>query len=809
MDPNTPESESAPPDDSADSSYAPSGPARTSCDLCKRMKQMCHEQKLILLDLWFSRSSVTGKEKAVHDAWPAVSRAASLLQRERSMRKGEIFIPYTHPCIILTINSLPRGNALLAVESRIKRLESVLTASGINPNSSDSPAAESEAPSDLSDRLSTLLIDEKGTSHFLGPSSAFSLFSPQGLQWINDRTGSNELSQFISTLTQSSGHPVYRGPSELWYTLAPSEREPLPPKELAERYVLSYLDTFNSCFPLFDREVFLDHFERQYSGNPPQGVAWYACINVVLCMGSLIEKFEILQTIEPGFDSALSDLSWRYFRNACSCFVDLVFKESNLMAVQALCGMAFVQQTILDPQPYLIVTAAAARLAHGMGLHRTFDEFRLTQKEITQRRNVFWMVYLMDKSISLRIGHPSVITDNDIGVGLPPEIDPNALSIDGSKKFNIFRYQAQLALLESRIYSELYSIRSRNRAIADRLRSVGQLDKALQDWRASLPPEIQSSDVIKCSKEQFIPVVFLHFSYLNCMATVHRISAHHGASINVQELQAILKSNDHQLSPRVFQSQQICLSAARSSVRLLQCLDLRESILPCNLIWVVMYYALASFLTLFANTLQCPQDTHAESDLELMSIVATIIGPAAAPPTPFKVAASIRIFLELRDVAVKFVHKMRGSSPQPAKRSYAGYEMELIEEKPVSQDSGTTSNVPTPSNTLGTPDAMNLGTPDAMSSRLSSPYRPRYNTPDMTSQATPSPESQQVIDNIHTFLQQPHLTENEFVSFNEPLFSDINFQEPATMGDQAVFSQSFEYDLLNLWNQGGFNPMQQ
>ncbi|RFU31904.1 hypothetical protein B7463_g4414, partial [Scytalidium lignicola] len=522
MDPNSPESESAPPDDSADSSYAPSGPARTSCDLCKRMKEAV-----------------------------AVS----------------------------SLTDYQRGNALLAVESRIKRLESVLTASGINSSPGESPAAEPEAPYDLSDRLSTLVIDEKGASHFLGASSGFSLFSPQGLQWISDRTGSDELSRFITTLTKTGIRPLSHGPSELWYTLSPSEREPLPSKHVAERLILSYFDMFNSCFPLFDREEFMELFERQYSGNPPQGTGWYACLNVVLCMGGLIEKFEIYQGLDPVFVGSTTS-------------IDQSWQESNLMTVQALCGIAFVQQTILDPQPYLIVTAAAARLAHGMGLHRTLDEFGLSRKEIAQRRNVFWMVYLMDKSISLRIGHPSVITDNDIGVGLPPETDPDELDSNGLKKFNIFRYQAQLALVESRIYTELYSIRSRNRAISDRLR-------------------------------------------------------------------------------------------------------------------VVMYYALASFLTLFANTLQCPQDHNAESDIELMDIVSVTLAPAAAPPTPFRVAASIKLFLELRNIAAKFVRKVRSASPQPIKRSYDGYEMEQTDETPIPKDPATvSSSVPSPTipQEMQTPD---------------------------------------------------------------------------------------------------------
>lgn len=343
----------------------------------------------------------------------------------------------------------------------------------------------------------------------------------------------------------------------------------------------------------------------------------------------------------------------------------------------------------------------------------------------------------MDKSISLRIGHPAVITDNDIGVGLPPETNIDERDPSGLKRFNIFRYHAQLALLESRIYTELYSIRSRNRSTTDRLRSVGQLDKALQEWLATLPPEIQSSDVIRCSKEIFVPVVLMHFSYLNCLSTVHRISIHYGAG---QDLELQLELHDRHLSPRVFESQAICLSAARRSIRLLQCLDLdlKENMHHCNLIWfvlpifvvhtmqpsplgepspakiviksssdpylnlygvvayislrVVLYYALASFLTLFANTLQCPQDPNAESDLELMGVVTNIVGPAASR-SPFKVASSIKIFLELRNVAAKFIQKVKDISPQPAKRSFEGFEMEQIDEV-LKQEANTPAQTP-------------------------------------------------------------------------------------------------------------------
>lgn len=144
------------------------------------------------------------------------------------------------------------------MEDRIKRLEAVLKNSGINPNG-DPVAEKSDAPLDLTDQLSTLLIDEKGTSRFmgnwvlnmfhirkgnllkllltLGASSGFSLFSPQGLQWISAKTGSDDLSQFIGTLARSGRSESLSEQPDLWSSHSPSEREPLPTKYIADLYI--------------------------------------------------------------------------------------------------------------------------------------------------------------------------------------------------------------------------------------------------------------------------------------------------------------------------------------------------------------------------------------------------------------------------------------------------------------------------------------------------------------------------------------------------------------------------------------------
>ena len=62
---------------------------------------------------------------------------------------------------------------LLEMENRIKRLESVIAAAGLDGQLNGDTAEESatDSPGDLtnlSDRLSTLMIDDEGSAKFLG-----------------------------------------------------------------------------------------------------------------------------------------------------------------------------------------------------------------------------------------------------------------------------------------------------------------------------------------------------------------------------------------------------------------------------------------------------------------------------------------------------------------------------------------------------------------------------------------------------------------------------------------------------------------
>jgi hypothetical protein len=71
----------------------------------------------------------------------------------------------------------------------------------------------------------------------LGPSSGLSLFSPQGLEWVAARTGTDELQVFITNLARSQALETPSRLVEKWSPIAPGDRTRLPPRHLADKCI--------------------------------------------------------------------------------------------------------------------------------------------------------------------------------------------------------------------------------------------------------------------------------------------------------------------------------------------------------------------------------------------------------------------------------------------------------------------------------------------------------------------------------------------------------------------------------------------
>lgn len=286
----------------------------------------------------------------------------------------------------------------------------------------------------------------------------------------------------------------------------PTKSMDLPPLKHVLSLVNVFLEKFNTVLPLFHAETLLRLVHDTCKLTPQQRspVAW-AAINVVLGL-----------TYRHGLvGGPLIKYSVEYLNRAQSVLSEVILHDVRLLNVQVLVGMVILFQGAQNLQPALILISTTMRLVHKLGLNGRAASAHLSPVVARQHANVFWMAYILDKDLSFRCKQPSIQLDDDIDLALPypqteekridENLDPDEGSMasgvittaDGTVRMNYFVTRIQLAVLEGGVYDYLHSVRAQKRSPEDRLNALESLSRALEQWKASIPPEFTG---IECPK---------------------------------------------------------------------------------------------------------------------------------------------------------------------------------------------------------------------------------------------------------------------------------------------------------------------
>ncbi|KZF24167.1 fungal-specific transcription factor domain protein [Xylona heveae TC161] len=534
------------------------------------------------------------------------------------------------------------------------------------PSRATTPESEKEDQEEveaLSDMMCSLVTNNCGETRYIGSSSGFSIFSPKGIQWVNEKTGDSSFQDMISSATVDDSKWMLWKPEVFGDIFGRRLYISLPPKEEALSLLKDYFENFNCMFPLFHEPTFMHLVERQYSRDPFEGSGWWASLNVVL---AIAHRLRIMSNLVPQDED---QKAWAHLKNALAVFTELTLRNADLLSVQAMLGMALFLQGTPNPQPCYFLVAAAFRMAHSIGLHKRGSGFNLNPVEIEQRKRVFWIAYLIDKDISLRSGRPPVQDDDDMSVELPSE-DPadnigNIPLADGKSKINLFRLICTFAIIEGKVYKQLYSTKAAKQSDGELLNTIGELDRELEEWKDAIPVDIRPGHEINSSHTPLIlHIVVLHFAYHNCLTTIHRMSVHHGYWTSRLSNFAIQGLNSRPLNPRVFSSANLCVSSARTSIHLIRYIP--QGDYAC--VWLILYYPVAALVTLFANILQNPQDARARSDIKLMDQVVTFLSNICTDDQNGGAKRMLNVCTEFERIAKVVVDKADAETSNRKKR---------------------------------------------------------------------------------------------------------------------------------------------
>jgi hypothetical protein len=102
-----------------------------------------------------------------------------------------------------------------------------------------------------------------------------------------------------------------------------------------------------------------------------------------------------------------------------------------------------------------------------------------------QKLVIFWMLYTIDKNLSLRLGQASLIQDYDIDIPLP-QADPTA----SLPSLGHLRLWVDAARVMGLVYQQLYSPGALKQTDAARFHAVQQLLQQVEDTRPKTSEQV-------------------------------------------------------------------------------------------------------------------------------------------------------------------------------------------------------------------------------------------------------------------------------------------------------------------------------
>ncbi|KAF4973148.1 hypothetical protein FSARC_492 [Fusarium sarcochroum] len=375
---------------------------------------------------------------------------------------------------------------------------------------------------------------------------------------------------------------------------------PLEPQLLLQALLRGPFEEITQLFPIITSEVLRKLVRDQYAAGIEKCDAdpyRWAIVNAIA--GTACHW----RTSNDSYQQ-MSKVAWAYFKNAFAVFPEILIHGRDILACQALLSMALFLQGTSDAMTYLHLVTAAARLAQTMRLHDGTPLVGLSSNESEQYRRVFWLIFVLDVDITSRVGIPSTFGGLGISIDLPsedPSDDFGMCTVPGAQdKVNILRYQAALAIIQSKAYS--------GGEDGERLQHTSErlLDQ-LETWRNSLPISISPAlngtlEVV----ETELPIAWLHFNYYTALCRLH---------MSLLRMRRERSDERTTRASTLDPDSQTHLVAARSSLRLLQRMEHQQ----LSVIWRILHHSIFAYLVLLTSILEFPSYPQAEVDVTIMA----------------------------------------------------------------------------------------------------------------------------------------------------------------------------------------------
>lgn len=320
--------------------------------------------------------------------------------------------------------------------------------------------------------------------------------------------------------------------------------------------------------------------------------------------------------------------------------------------VVALVFGAFYAMEISKPSLSWVLMSKASDLCQTLGWHRASILKSGEPEDVELKQFVFWAIYFLDKSLSLRLGRSSTIPDWDISVPPPGTSDANSQPL-----IDYFVLWIRSARCQGKIYELLYSPDATSQPEPVRQNRVQSLVREM---------EVLAQDIVVNDRKYETPARELIGSDLMDFFV-----------ISDEVLRLSMLTLIHRAAPRVQGSTTTfnydCIRAARATLEKHQdCVVVMRKTngvyFSTYINWTLLFAPFIPFIVIFCNVIE----TQDQNDLQhLQAFVSSI---QSAPTVSDAAGKMHRLFQVLFSVALRYV-EFHVSTP-PESQMQASAEMD-------------------------------------------------------------------------------------------------------------------------------------
>ncbi|KAI8660148.1 Zn(2)-C6 fungal-type domain-containing protein [Fusarium keratoplasticum] len=262
----------------------------------------------------------------------------------------------------------------------------------------------------------------------------------------------------------------------------------LPEPDEARRLCEVYFETIHLAYPFIPKSLFMETwggFQGPLSETHHNSTD-LAILYVICAIGSYYNSF-------PGRDSSTNHE--HYFR----CAVIHSGKHHSINQVTLLLVQCFYFLAICKTDSCWIALGQAVRIAQSIGLHVESKTSKPRGPvELERRRRIWYSIYVLDRLLSLQLGRPPAIHDEDCSVPMPSRRGDNDIDwtssiiepVEGPSTGDYFVAVIEFSRIVGRVLSDIYGP-AQERPTAEMMICTQVLDRQLVEWKMNLPRKLR------------------------------------------------------------------------------------------------------------------------------------------------------------------------------------------------------------------------------------------------------------------------------------------------------------------------------